>query len=137
MRGGGWMGNIHVLLVEDNQDNQDLMKFLLERAGYIVSTADSGLEALTAAAQNKPDVVLMDLSLPEMDGWTAAKEMKKDPQLCDVPLIAVTAHTLPGDRRKALDSGFDSYISKPINVRMFDIMVGKVLQQKAEGGTSA
>lgn len=131
------MENIHVLLVEDNQDNQDLMKFLLERAGYVVSTADSGVEALTAAAQNKPDVVLMDLSLPEMDGWTAAKEMKKDPNLCDVPLIAVTAHTLPGDRRKALDSGFDSYISKPINVRMFDIMVGKVLQQKTEGGTSA
>lgn len=137
MLSGGRMENIHVLLVEDNQDNQDLMKFLLERAGYVVSTADSGVEALTAAAQNKPDVVLMDLSLPEMDGWTAAKEMKKDPNLCDVPLIAVTAHTLPGDRRKALDSGFDSYISKPINVRMFDIMVGKVLQQKAEGGTSA
>jgi len=123
------MNNIHVLLVEDNQDNQDLMKFLLERAGYLVSTAGTGLEALAAARQKKPDVVLMDLSLPEMDGWTAAKEMKKDSALCNIPLIAVTAHTLPGDRRKALDSGFDSYISKPINVRMFDIMVAKVLEQ--------
>ena len=73
----------------------------------------------------------MDLSLPEMDGWTAAKEMKKNPLLKHIPLIAVTAHTLPGDRRKALDSGFDSYISKPINVRMFDIMVAKVLEQKS------
>jgi len=125
------MANVHVLLVEDNQDNQDLMKFLLERAGYIVYTANNGLEALAAALLKMPDVVLMDLSLPEMDGWTAAREMKKNPLLSHIPLIAVTAHTLPGDRRKALDSGFDSYISKPINVRMFDIMVAKVLEQKS------
>ena len=71
------MANVHVLLVEDNQDNQDLMKFLLERAGYIVYTANNGLEALAAALLKMPDVVLMDLSLPEMDGWTAAREMKK------------------------------------------------------------
>jgi CheY-like chemotaxis protein len=88
------------------------------------------LEALAVAQHELPDVVLMDLSLPEMDGWTAAKEMKRNPLLNHIPLIAVTAHTLPGDRRKALDSGFDSYISKPINVRMFDIMVAKVLEQK-------
>ncbi len=124
------MAQIHVLLVEDNRDNQELMRFLLERAGYFVRTANTGLQALAAARSERPDVVLMDLSLPEMDGWTAARQMRDDPQLAGIPLIAVTAHTLPGDRRKALESGFDSYISKPINVHMFDIMVAKVLEQK-------
>lgn len=126
------MAELHVLLVEDNEDNQDMMKFLLERAGYVVSTANTGREALVVARREKPDVILMDLSMPEMDGWTAAQAMKKDPELAHIPLIAVTAHTLPGDRRKAIDSGFESYISKPINVRMFDIMVAKVLEQKSQ-----
>jgi two-component system, cell cycle response regulator DivK len=122
----------HVLLVEDNLDNRDMMQFLLERAGYVVSTANTGLEALAAAHREKPDIILMDLSMPEMDGWTAAGEMKKDPVLASIPLIAVTAHTLPGDRRKVLESGFDSYMSKPINVRMFDLMVAKVLEDKSK-----
>ena len=126
------MATIHVLLVEDNLDNQDMMKFLLERAGYVVSTANTGLEALAIAQREKLDIILMDLSMPDMDGWTAAKEMKKDPALANIPLIAVTAHTLPGDRRKVLDSGFDSYMSKPINVRMFDVMVAKVLEEKSQ-----
>ncbi len=126
------MENHHVLLVEDNLDNQNLMKFLLERAGFQVSTANNGLEALDAVRRDPPDIVLMDLSLPEMDGWTAAKVMKKDPALADIPLIAVTAHTLPGDRRRVLDLGFDSYISKPINVRMFDVEVTRVLNQKSQ-----
>ena len=124
------MTTIHVLLVEDNLDNRDMMQFLLERAGYVVSTANTGLEALATAHREKPDIILMDLSMPEMDGWTAAQELKKDPLLANIPLIAVTAHTLPGDRRKVLDSGFDSYMSKPINVRMFDVMVAKVLEEK-------
>ncbi len=124
------MATIHVLLVEDNLDNRDMMQFLLERAGYVVSTADTGVEALAIAHREKPDIILMDLSMPEMDGWTAAQEIRKDPLLAKVPLIAVTAHTLPGDRRRALESGFDSYISKPINVRMFDSMVAEVLAGK-------
>jgi two-component system, cell cycle response regulator DivK len=126
------MTTVHVLLVEDNEDNRDMMKFLLERAGYVVSTANTGLEALATAHREKPDIILMDLSMPEMDGWTAAQEIKKDPVLATVPLIAVTAHTLPGDRRKAFDSGFDSYISKPINVRMFGETVAEVLKQKSQ-----
>jgi CheY-like chemotaxis protein len=126
------MTTIHVLLVEDNLDNQDMMKFLLERAGYVVSTANTGLEALEAAHREKPDIILMDLSMPDMDGWTAAKEIKQDSALDGIPLIAVTAHTLPGDRRRAFDAGFDSYISKPINVHMFGVMVAKALEEKAQ-----
>jgi two-component system, cell cycle response regulator DivK len=125
------MPKVRVLLVEDNQDNQDLMRFLLERAGYEVLSVGNGLLGLETARREKPDVVVMDLSMPELDGWHAARMMKDDPDLKNIPLVAVTAHTLPGDRRKALDSGFTSYISKPLNIHMFDVTVAKVLEQRA------
>ena len=118
---------IKILLVEDNQDNQDLMRFLLERNGYEVVTA------LVSARQEQPDVVLMDLTMPEMNGWEAAAAMKADPVLAHIPLIAVTAHTLPGDRRKTLGAGFDNYISKPINVRMFDHIVSQTFGKREIG----
>ena len=124
------MAKIRILIVEDNEDNQDLMRFLLERAGYEVTTVENGREGIEAARRDNPDIILMDLSLPELDGWSAAREIKADPVLAKIPLIAVTAHTLAGDRRKALEAGFDSYISKPINIHMFDVTVGKVLEQK-------
>jgi len=124
----GW----RVLLVEDNYDNFEMVRFLLERAGYIVVGAHTGREAVTAAHENKPDVILMDLSLPEMDGWEAAREIKNDPEIANIPLIALTAHTLPGDRKKALEAGFDDYISKPINVPAFYDIVKDVLKGKLE-----
>lgn len=124
------MAKIRILIVEDNEDNQDLMRFLLERAGYEVTTVENGLAGLEAARRDIPDIILMDLSLPDLDGWSAAREIKADPVLAKIPLIAVTAHTMAGDRRKALEAGFDTYISKPINIHMFDITVGKVLEQK-------
>jgi CheY-like chemotaxis protein len=124
---------IKILLVEDNQDNQDLMRFLLERNGYEVVTALNGKQALVSARQEQPDVVLMDLTMPEMNGWEAAAAMKADPALANIPLIAVTAHTLPGDRRKTLGAGFDNYISKPINVRMFDHIVSQTFGKREIG----
>ena len=128
------MSKVRVLIVEDNEDNQELMRFLLERAGYDTFSVENGLAGIEAARREKPDIILMDLSLPELDGWSAARVLKQDPELNNIPLIAVTAHTLPGDRRRALDAGFDSYISKPINIHMFDITVGKVLEQKQAPG---
>jgi two-component system cell cycle response regulator DivK len=125
------MSKARILLVEDNQDNQDLMRFLLERAGYEVLSVGNGLLGIEMARREKPDVVVMDLSLPELDGWHAAKQMKSDPELKSIPLVAVTAHTMPGDRRKALDAGFDSYISKPINIHIFDVTVAKMIQPAA------
>jgi len=124
------MAKIRILIVEDNEDNQDLMRFLLERAGYEVQTVENAREGIESARNDPPDIILMDLSLPELDGWSAARQIKADPVLAKIPLIAVTAHTLAGDRRKALEAGFDTYISKPINIHMFDITVGKVLEQK-------
>jgi two-component system, cell cycle response regulator DivK len=122
----GWT----VLLVEDNHDNYEMVRFLLERADYTVVGAHTGREAVTAAKEHKPDVILMDLSLPELDGWEAAQEIKKDPEIANIPLIALTAHTLPGDRKKAMESGFDNYISKPINVPAFYDIVSAVFKDK-------
>jgi two-component system, cell cycle response regulator DivK len=124
--------DLRVLLVEDNYDNFEMVRFLLERAGYIVVGAHTGREAVAAAHEHKPDVILMDLSLPEMDGWEAAREIKNDPEIAKIPLIALTAHTLPGDRKKALEAGFDDYISKPINVPAFYDIVKDVLKGKLE-----
>lgn len=122
------MSKARILLVEDNQDNQDLMRFLLERAGYEVLAAGNGRQGMEAARRERPDVVVMDLSMPEMDGWHAARQMKNDPELRRIPLVAVTAHAMPGDQRKALEAGFDRYLTKPINIHMFDATVAQIIQ---------
>jgi two-component system, cell cycle response regulator DivK len=113
------MPQSRILLVEDNSDNLELVRFLLERSGYQVLEAHDGKMGMDIARQKLPDLILMDLSLPGVDGWTAARELKADPRTASIPLLALTAHTLPGDRNRALESGFDGYISKPINIQSF------------------
>jgi two-component system cell cycle response regulator DivK len=120
-----------ILLVEDDRDNYDLVCILLEHAGHHVLGARTGQEALELARSELPDLVLMDLSLPIMDGWTAARELKLDPRTASIPLLALTAHTLPGDRQRALDAGFNGYISKPINVQHFNEELDKILNARA------
>lgn len=110
------MGKARILLIEDNIDNREMVRFVLERAGYEILVGQTGDQAVTLARQERPDLILMDLSLPEKDGWTAAGEIKADPALAAIPLVALTAHTLPGDRKRAMEAGFDAYISKPINL---------------------
>jgi two-component system, cell cycle response regulator DivK len=124
------MTNNRVLLVEDNEDNFELVRFLLERAGFVVLAGHDGQEALEMARKELPDLILMDLSLPGIDGWTAARELKDDPKTSHIPLMALTAHTLPGDRKRAMESGFDGYISKPIDVVNFGDSITKILQVK-------
>jgi two-component system, cell cycle response regulator DivK len=126
------MSKQRVLLVEDNEDNFDLVNFLLERAGYEVIPAHDGRMGLDLARSAHPDLILMDLSLPEVDGWAAAKELKADPKTVNIPLFALTAHTLPGDRKRALEAGFDGYLSKPINVMGFAQTVSDALQVKSK-----
>jgi len=128
------MSEVRVLLVEDNKDNFELVRFLLERAGYEVLAARTGLEGLEIARREIPDLVLMDLSLPELDGWTAAQELKADKQTARIPLLAITAHTLPGDRKHALESGFDGYITKPIDIQKFDQIIAAIFQNKRDPG---
>jgi len=119
-----------ILLVEDNPDNFELIRFLLEREGYQVLEARDGSQGLRMARSERPDLVLMDLSLPQVDGWSAATQLKADPQTAGIPLVAITAHTLPGDRKRALESGFDGYISKPINVTSLNETVKEALEGK-------
>jgi CheY-like chemotaxis protein len=128
------MGICRVLLVEDNQDNFELVQFLLKRAGYDVLAAGTGRECLNIARQEMPDLILMDLSLPEVDGWTAARMLREDPKTAAIPLVALTAHTLPGDRKRALDAGFDEYLSKPLNIQTFPEIVEKALNKKKTRG---
>ena len=126
------MGKKRILLVEDNKDNFELVRYLLESAGYEVLAAEDGIQGLEVARQETPDMILMDLSLPEMDGWTAASQLKADPKTAAIPLYAITAHTLPGDRRRALDTGFDGYIPKPIDFKNFASTIHAVFAQRAK-----
>jgi two-component system cell cycle response regulator DivK len=122
-----------VLVVEDNIDNFELVRFLLERAGYQVFSAANGVEGVDAAKREQPDLILMDLSMPEMDGWNATSHLKADEQTRHIPVLALTAHTLPGDRKRAIDAGCDGYISKPLNVSSFDRLVATLLRQAKSG----
>ncbi len=116
-----------VLIVEDNIDNYELVRFLLERTGYETRWARSGKEGISMAKEIKPALILMDLSLPEMDGWTATQRIKSDPETKHIPVAALTAHTLPGDRKRALDVGCDGYLSKPMNIKLFDETVANLI----------
>ena len=118
-----------VLIVEDNVDNYELVRYLLDRAGYDVVSAANGREGVEMARQNPPDLILMDLSLPELDGWDATRILKSDASTHGIPILALTAHTLPSERKRAIDAGIDGYISKPIKVASFDKLVLTLLRQ--------
>lgn len=113
------MNKGRILVVEDNMDNYELVRFILERAGYDVFLAVNGRDGVDAARFQKPDLILMDLGLPEMDGWLAAQKLKSDETTKSILLFALTAHTLPGERKRAIQAGCDGYISKPIHVEGF------------------
>lgn len=113
------MSKGRILVVEDNMDNYELVRFVLERAGYDVFLAVNGRDGVAAARLQKPDLILMDLSMPEMDGWIATEKIKTDMATKEIPLYAITAHTLPRDRFRAMQAGCDGYISKPIHVESF------------------
>ena len=105
-----------ILLVEDNEMNRDMLSRRLERRGYEVLVAVDGEEGVTMALAEIPDLVLMDMSLPVMDGWEATRRLKSDPSTQAVPIIALTAHAMAGDREKAIEAGCDDYDTKPIEL---------------------
>ena len=118
-----------ILLVEDNEMNRDMLVRRLSNAGYIVESATNGKAALRQMDLNRPDVVLMDMNLPIMDGWTACKEAKKDSRLRDIPIVALTAHAMEIDRQLALDSGCVDYATKPID---FPDLLNKIQKASEE-----
>jgi CheY-like chemotaxis protein len=105
-----------ILVVEDNMDTYTLVHFILQKNGFETFLAVNGRDGVTAAQKQKPDLIIMDLSMPEMDGWTATSIIKRDTETASIPLIALTAHALPGDRQRAMDAGCDEYITKPMDL---------------------
>jgi two-component system, cell cycle response regulator DivK len=105
-----------ILLVEDNEMNRDMLSRRLSRKGYEVVVAVDGQEGVERARSEAPDLILMDMSLPVKDGWTATREIKADAATAAIPIIALTAHAMSGDREKALEAGCDDYDTKPIEL---------------------
>ena len=110
---------LSILVVEDNDMNMQLVEYLLEEAGYDILKATSGEEALDVAERSSPSLVLMDIHLPGMDGLSVAREMKQRGNTRHVPILALTAHAMRGDKDRFLEAGCDGYISKPIDVKTF------------------
>lgn len=106
----------HILLVEDNELNADMLSRRLERRGFRVDRATDGAEGLEMARRLRPDLILMDMSLPVMDGWEATGHIKSDPVTMRVPVIALTAHAMPDDAGRALAAGCDDYDTKPVDL---------------------
>ena len=104
-----------ILYVEDNEDNVYVVQLRLARAGYTVLVAPDGERGLAMAATERPDLILMDLSLPGLDGWEVTRRLKSWPATKHIPIIALTAHAMTGDREKALAAGCDDYDSKPVD----------------------
>jgi two-component system, cell cycle response regulator DivK len=109
----------HVLLIEDNEQNRYLVTFLLEGRGYEVATAVDGALGVAMAASLVPDLILLDIQLPTMDGYEVARALRANPALSEVPIVAVTSYAMQGDREKALAAGCNGYIEKPIDPDTF------------------
>ena len=110
---------VRVLLIEDNSENLEVMTCLLDAFGHTSLVARDGVEGLRAALAEKPDLIVCDLQMPKMDGFELCKQLKCDPSVKMIPLVAVTAQAMTGDRERVLDAGFDGYITKPIDPRNF------------------
>jgi two-component system, cell cycle response regulator DivK len=104
-----------ILIVEDNEMNRDVLSRRLRRQGYEVLIAPAGLDGLRLAFEARPDLILMDLGMPDIDGWECTKRLKADAVTSAIPIIALTAHAMLGDRQKALDAGCDDFDTKPID----------------------
>lgn len=110
------MSGKRILVIEDNEDNMILIMDVLLSLNYTVIQATDGEKGVRMAAEEHPDLILMDLSLPRIDGWTATRYIKENPELKNIPIIALTAHAMIGDRERAIEAGCDDYMSKPLNL---------------------
>jgi len=122
-----------ILVVEDNERNLKLLRDVLEYAGYDVRVARTGEDGVTLAVKEPPDLVLMDLQLPGIDGMEALRRLRESPRTACIPVVAVTAQAMKQDRERALDAGFDGYVEKPISVRAFPDQVRRFLSGGEEG----
>lgn len=122
-----------ILLVEDNDQNAYLATFLLANAGHVVTRAENGRRALELAnVEPPPHLILMDIQMPEMDGYEAARRLLANPRLANIPLVAVTSYAMTGDRERAMKIGFSGYIEKPIDPDQFITQIEKFLPPASE-----
>ena len=122
-----------ILVVEDNERNLKLLRDVLEYSGYDVRAARTAEDGLALAASELPDLVLMDLQLPGIDGMEALRQLRESPRTADIPVVAVTAQAMKHDRERALQAGFDGYVEKPISVRAFPDQVRGFLSGERRG----
>ncbi len=118
-----------ILLVEDNEMNRDMLSRRLERKGYQVIMAVDGAEGVAKAESEIPDIILMDMSLPILDGWEATRRLKSNTRTKNIPIIAQTAHAMAGDREKCLEAGCDDYATKPVELRVLLEKIENLLQK--------
>jgi two-component system cell cycle response regulator DivK len=123
------MSDVRILYIEDNEGNRMLVRRILEVEGYSIEEAIDGQTGLEMAAQMKPDLILLDINLPEIDGYDLARRFRSTPGLQDVPILAVTANVMHGDRERTLEAGCDGYIQKPIDVDLLPQQVKAALQK--------
>ena len=116
-----------VLVVEDQEDNRRILSVYLEYVGFRVVSAVNGAEGVSAARSERPSVIVMDISMPVLDGYQALRVLRDDPELANTPVIALTAHALSTDREAVLAAGFDSYLAKPIEPRLVAAEVKRIL----------
>ena len=121
-----------ILIVDDNQDSRELVAKVLKNKGYQTTEVADGEEALERAVSEKPDLILLDISIPKIDGYEVARRLKSQEEFRDIPIIALTAHAMKGNREKVIVEGFEGYISKPIDVRKFPEQVRSYLRGKRE-----
>jgi len=119
-----------ILVVEDNEDNRDSLARRLERRGFEVLMATDGKHGVEMAAAERPDLILMDMNMPEMDGWEATRRIKAAPGAADVPVIALTAHAMTGDRERALEAGCSDYHTKPVEFPKLLAQIETLLQRR-------
>ena len=117
-----------ILLVEDNELNRDMLSRRLARKGYEVALAEDGAQGLNAATDGKPDLILMDMSLPVLDGWEVTRRLKAEPATRAIPVIALTAHAMSSDREKAVAAGCDDYDTKPVELERLLSKIERLLQ---------
>lgn len=123
-----------ILLVEDNADNLELARYLLAASGYEVLLATDGAQGLAGARVHLPDLIVSDLQMPVMDGYALITQLRQDPVCRDIPIIAMTAFSMPGDEQRVIEAGFDGYLSKPIEPQLFASQIAGFLASTRPAG---
>lgn len=126
----------NILLIEDNEQNRYLATFLLEKSGYSVTSAEDGILGIEMAGRMRPELILLDIQLPSMDGYAVARALRSNPDLSSIPIVAVTSYAMMGDREKTIEAGCNGYIEKPINPETFVAEIEQYMAEAAEEGRS-